>query len=63
MHIVVSRLHWTICVSVPVAFQFRCQVSKTAIREDGFVSSGRVTINKKKGWHSLEFLGAVSFSE
>ena len=33
-----------------VAFQFRCQstVSSTARREDGFVSSGRVSISKKK---------------
>ena len=32
-----------------VAFQFRCQstVSSTARREDGFVSSGRVSISKK----------------
>jgi hypothetical protein len=36
-------------VSVPVAFQFRCQsmVSSTARREDGFVSLGRVSISKK----------------
>jgi hypothetical protein len=34
---------------VPVAFQFRCQftVSSTARREDGLISSGRVSISKK----------------
>jgi hypothetical protein len=43
------RLHWTFCVSVTVAFQFRCQstISSTARREEGFVSSWRVSISKK----------------